>query len=187
MAKRAKRKPPSDALKSSKEAGQRKIGRPFQPGQSGNPAGRRPGRNYLVEALRAKVDEETAEKIAGRIIASAKQGSLGAAQFIMRHLPAFRFAMLVDDTKLETASDASKALNQVAAAVLRGDLATCEATPAVAILAAALAGSAGASDVEGLLRRIAELRAIAERRSEAADGSPLPWEGKPDAPPAEQT
>jgi hypothetical protein len=50
---------------------------------------------------------------------------------------------------------------------------------ALSVLSAALAGVAGSSDLEALLRRVAEVRTMAEKqRNTNGAGPPLPW-GKP--------
>ena len=51
------------------------VGRPFQPGQSGNPGGRAKGR-LLSAVLRQKLTEEDKDAIAQVIIDGAKRGEL---------------------------------------------------------------------------------------------------------------
>jgi hypothetical protein len=174
MAKR--RKAPSKQLPTSKKAAR---GRPFPPGVSGNPSGARRGRNLFVEAIRKRVDADTAAMLTERLIKAAKTGSISATTFLMRHLPKHALALAPDGTKLETASDAAAAINRVAEQVIRGELAPSEATEAVAILMAALTSSAGVTDFEALLRRIAELKGVVERRDDQTD---MPW-SKPDEAP----
>jgi Family of unknown function (DUF5681) len=177
----AKRKPPS--LPSREKAQKRPLPQAWKPGQSGNPAGRKPGRNPFVEAIRRRVDDETAEMLTGRLIASAKAGSLGAATFIMRHLPKHATALLPDGTKIETTADAGKAMTKIAEQMTNGELSIEEASAAIAAIGTVLAGVAGSSGLDDLMKRVAELKAVAERRVAAADGPPLPWESQADAPP----
>ncbi len=53
----------------------RAVGKPFQPGQSGNPGGRPKGR-LLSAVLRQKLTDEDKEIIAQQIIDGAKRGEL---------------------------------------------------------------------------------------------------------------
>jgi hypothetical protein len=62
--------------------------KPFQPGQSGNPGGRRK-KPLIVEALEeigAANDSEKAKKVAARLYSSALQGSVPAAKLIVEYL-----------------------------------------------------------------------------------------------------
>lgn len=54
---------------------------PFQPGQSGNPGGRRKGPN-LTDAIREQLTPEVRAKIASKILGLAEAGNLAAATFI---------------------------------------------------------------------------------------------------------
>jgi hypothetical protein len=64
----------------------RVIGRPFQPGQSGNPNGRpksKPFKRALSEALRAADDDsEVLQAVALALVAKAKEGDVQAIKEI---------------------------------------------------------------------------------------------------------
>jgi hypothetical protein len=69
--------------RSAANAGQKQGGRPFQKGQSGNPAGKKPGtRNHasrLIETMMAGDVEEITQKV----ISAAKNGDLTAARIVL--------------------------------------------------------------------------------------------------------
>jgi HPt (histidine-containing phosphotransfer) domain-containing protein len=58
--------------------------KPFKPGQSGNPGGRRlkPMVDRMLEQALVKNDSETAKVIADKLISMAKHGSLSAIKLI---------------------------------------------------------------------------------------------------------
>ena len=62
-------------------------GRPFRPGQSGNPAGRRKGTVSLKAALKRNLTRRDANLIAQKLIALAMRGSVGATKLLLNHLP----------------------------------------------------------------------------------------------------
>jgi len=64
------------------------TGKGWQPGQSGNARGRRPGGASLTAALRRILTREDAEEIARKLVALAKTGNLRAAEIIFERLDA---------------------------------------------------------------------------------------------------
>ena len=66
------------------------VGRPFQPGQSGNPAGRpktKPFREALQRALKAaESDSEMLDKVALALVAKAYEGDVPAIKEIADRL-----------------------------------------------------------------------------------------------------
>lgn len=60
------------------------VGRPFQPGQSGNPSGRRPA--ILTKALAAKLTPEKAEQLATVLLQKAEAGESWAMQAIWERI-----------------------------------------------------------------------------------------------------
>ena len=65
----------------------RVVGRPFRPGQSGNPGGRRRGTVSVKAALKRVLTKGDADAIARRLIASAKKGNTAATKLLLNHLP----------------------------------------------------------------------------------------------------
>jgi hypothetical protein len=64
------------------------TGKGWQPGQSGNVRGRRPGGASLTAALRRTLTREDAEEIARKLVALAKSGDLRAVQILFERLDA---------------------------------------------------------------------------------------------------
>jgi len=101
----------------------------FKPGQSGNPAGRPKGsRNKAVLALEALLDGE-AEELTRKAIEMAMSGDSTAMRLVIDRLipPRRERPIMFEMPKLETASDAIKAMGAVVGAVAAGDLTPGEA------------------------------------------------------------
>jgi hypothetical protein len=64
------------------------TGRGWQPGQSGNARGRRPGGASLTAALRRTLTRKDAEEIARKLVTLAKSGDLRAVTIIFERLDA---------------------------------------------------------------------------------------------------
>lgn len=60
------------------------IGKPFAPGVSGNPSGRRRGAASLTAALKRKLTRKAAEQIAAKIVERARQGDRHAWAIILQ-------------------------------------------------------------------------------------------------------
>ena len=103
--------------------------RGFQPGQSGNPAGRPKGaRNKTTLAVEALLDGE-AEAISRKAIAMAKDGDMTAIRLCMDRIvpPRKDRPIPFPMPKMETAADAVRASASVIAAVAEGELTPSEA------------------------------------------------------------
>jgi hypothetical protein len=112
-------------------------GRPFEPGQSGNPSGRPKGsRNKATTAMEALLDGES-ETIARKLIEKAKEGDMTALRLcIDRLLPARRDrAVEFDLPAIDTAADALSASSAVLAACADGILSPAEAQEVLALIA----------------------------------------------------
>ena len=110
-------------------AQKQQIGRPFEPGLSGNPAGRPKGsRNKATLAVEILLDGE-AEAITRKAIELAKQGDLVAIRLCLERICPPRkdrpisFAL----PALGNAADASASLAAIVAAVANGELTPGEA------------------------------------------------------------
>lgn len=112
-----------------KRAAQQPRGRPFKPGQSGNPAGRPVGaRHKTTVALESMLDGE-AETITRKAVELALAGDMAAIRLCLdRILPPRKdrpvnFAM----PKMATIADAKQAVSAIVAAVADGQLTPMEA------------------------------------------------------------
>lgn len=102
----------------------------FQPGKSGNPAGKPRGtKNRTTLALETMLDGE-AENITRKAIELAKGGDLGAMRLCLERVIPARKDRHVTFTmpKIETAQDAAAAAAALLQAVSEGELTPSEAT-----------------------------------------------------------
>src|ERR1043166_4205472 len=108
----------------------------YQPGQSGNPAGRPPGsRNKKTIALEAAF-EEHAEEILKEVVGRAKEGEKTAMRLCMERMlaPKRERPVAIDLPVIETPADARKALAVVAAELSEGNLTITEATRLIGLI-----------------------------------------------------
>jgi|RhiMetdeSRZDD1v2_1073273.scaffolds.fasta_scaffold1299650_2 Family of unknown function (DUF5681) len=122
---------------SAEDTAQKQRGRPFEPGNSGNPRGRPKGsRNKTTMALEALLDGEAAA-ITRKAIEKALEGDMAALRLcVERVLPARRDRPVAFELpKIETAADASKASSAVLGACAEGTLSTREAAEIMALIA----------------------------------------------------
>jgi hypothetical protein len=101
----------------------------FQPGQSGNPAGRPPGaRNKTTRFIETMLDGE-AEDIARKAIELAKRGNATAIRVCLERLcpPRKDSPAPLEIPSMQTADDAVQALAAIVNAVASGELTPREA------------------------------------------------------------
>ena len=114
-------------------------GRPFQPGQSGNPSGKPLGaRNRVLIALDA-IGEEHAPAILQTVVDAAKGGDVRAAETILSRIWPVRRGRPVSGLELpgiQAPGDLVTALGVVAKAVGDGELSPEEAQAIAAVLEA---------------------------------------------------
>ena len=103
---------------------------PFQPGQSGNPAGRPRGARNNTTVLIEQLIEGDAEFIMRRLIAQAKAGNPRALSLLMPALLPKRKdrPIELELPTLEEASDAPRAIAAIIAAVCAGEVTPSEGT-----------------------------------------------------------
>jgi Family of unknown function (DUF5681) len=131
----------------------------FQPGQSGNPAGRPPGsRNKKTLALEEAFDEH-AEEILKEVVGRAKEGEKSAMRLCMERMlaPKRERPVAIALPVIETPADARKALAVVAAELAEGSLTITEATRLIGL-------------IERMLRLVGKIEKMeqADREEEAA-------------------
>ena len=108
----------------------------FQPGQSGNPAGRPPGsRNKKTIALEEAFDEH-AEEILKEVVGRAKEGEKSAMRLCMERMlaPKRERPVAIDLPAIETPADARKAIAVVFAELAEGGLTITEATRLIGLI-----------------------------------------------------
>jgi hypothetical protein len=124
----------------------------WKPGESGNPAGRKPGTKNASTQLREMID---VEKIITQLQTSALAGDVPAARTLLeRALPVYRSAAApVEIPELADAADLTKKAHSVLDAVACGRV-----PPDVgANLVAAIGSVARLAEVDELLRRVTAL------------------------------
>lgn len=117
---------------------QRGPGRPFQPGQSGNPAGRTRGsRNAATLAVEALLDGE-AEAITRRAINSALAGDMAAIKLVLDRVapPRKSRPIQIDLPDVADAHGVASAQAAVVVAVAGGEISPDEATALSGLLEA---------------------------------------------------
>lgn len=130
-------------------------GKPFKPGQSGNPGGRKPGTAKLAplrEAIAAHVPD-----IIATLVEQAKGGDVGACRLLLeRVLPPVK---AVEQTVPVPGMDASSGMVETGQAILQatgaGELAPGQASQ----LLGALAAQAKLVETTELIARVAALEA----------------------------
>ena len=101
---------------------------PFQPGQSGNPAGRPPGSRNKATILAEQLIEGEAQELARVAVDRAKKGDVVALRLCLDRLLAPRRQRTVEFAlpPLNSAADAVNALSAIAAAVAAGEITPSE-------------------------------------------------------------
>jgi hypothetical protein len=132
-------------------------GRPFQPGQTANPAGRPKGsRNRATVALE-KILEGDAESILRKAITLAQDGDPTAMRLCLdRLMPSRRDRPVIFELPaIETTEDLPKATNALLQAVAAGDLTPSEASD----IGKALDAHMKAIETAEIVARLAKLEA----------------------------
>lgn len=126
----------------------------WKPGQSGNPAGRKPGTGE-VAAIRAAIAERVPELLAA-LMTKALEGDIGAARLLLeRAIAPLKSIEQVIELKLPNDGTLTAKATAVLNAAAAGDLAPGQA----AQLIAALGTLAKISEVDQLAARITALEA----------------------------
>jgi hypothetical protein len=150
---------------SAEQSAQKQRGRPFVPGQSGNPNGRPKGaRNRVTRAVEALIDGQ-AEALADKAVEKALQGDSTMLRALLNTLVPPRRERTVEFElpKIESAVDAVKASFAVLTACAAGELSPHEA-----------------NQIMGLISTHAGAIEVAEREARAAapEKKPSPSEKK---------
>jgi hypothetical protein len=124
--------------------------RAWQPGQSGNPAGRPKGSRNRSTLAVAEVLENDAGAVANALVALAKCGNLTALRMCMQRLvpPAQNRVVAFDLPTVASAADAARAQAAVLQALAAGELAPSEAVEVSRVVDAAARAFQRAEEAE---------------------------------------
>ena len=121
---------------SAGQPAQKPRGRPFEPGQSGNPNGRPKGaRNQVTRAVEALIDGQ-GEALAAKAVEKALQGDSPMLRALLSTLVPPRRERTVEFElpKIESAADAVKAASAVIAACAAGELSPHQASQIMGLI-----------------------------------------------------
>src|SRR5580700_3915902 len=107
------------AENAGREQRRRGPGRRFQPGQSGNPGGKRPGTRHRATVLAEQLLDGEADAMVRKVIEKAKQGDMIALRLCLDRILPPRRDRPVRFTipALNSADDAAKAIGAITTAV----------------------------------------------------------------------
>jgi hypothetical protein len=137
-------------------------GRPFEPGQSGNPAGMRKGTRHRVTVLAEKLMADDTEAVVLSVVEAAKGGDMTAARLILDRIAPPRRGSPVSFKlpAIKTAADVTNALSAVTASMASGDLTPEEANAVASVIEA----KRKAVETQDLESRIVVLERAAQER-----------------------
>ena len=121
---------------SAEQSAQKQRGRPFEPGQSGNPNGRPKGaRNRVTRAIEALIDGQ-GEALGAKAVEKALKGDSTLLRALLSTLVPPRRERTVEFElpKIESAADARKASSAVIAACAAGELSPHEASEILGLI-----------------------------------------------------
>ena len=111
-------------------------GRPFAPGQSGNPAGKPLGARHAALVALDAIGADNAREVMQAVVDAARGGDMRAAEILLSRIWPRRKGrpVALDLPTLNTAADVSAALAATAAAMAEGALSPEEAGTVAAVI-----------------------------------------------------
>ena len=136
-------------------------GRPFEPGQSGNPNGRPKGARNKATALAEQLLDGEMDALLRKLVEKAKEGETAALRLCLdRLLPPRRGRLVTFELPtIETAKDACAAASAVLAACANGELSPAEAADFMGLIEAHVR----MAETTELEARLAALEAAADK------------------------
>lgn len=130
-------------------------GRPFVKGQSGNPAGKRPGTRSRITLLAEKLMENEATEVVRTVIDAAKAGDMTAARLILDRIapPRRDRPVRIDLPPLSCPADVVEAMSAVISALSEGTISAAEASELSRLLDN-FVKAVEANEIEGRVRRL---------------------------------
>ena len=130
------------AATTAKKQGSRVRGRPFQPGVSGNPAGRPPGSRNKMTMFAAQLLDLSSDAVMAKVIEMGLAGKPIAIRMLVERIyPARaardRYVVLPNMPAIEHAGDLPAAVACVIGAVTRGEISASEGREAMAMIESA--------------------------------------------------
>lgn len=131
----------------------------FKPGQSGNPAGKKPGTRHKVSLLAEKLMSDDVEKVTKSVIDAAVAGDMAACRLILdRIVPARKDATIsIDLPEITTLEEASTAMQMIVKAAANAEIGLSEADA----LTKLVQGVSQAIEMTTVLQRLEALEARA--------------------------
>jgi len=130
----------------------------FKPGQSGNPAGKKPGTRHRITLLAEKLLAEDAEEVVKKCIEMAKEGDTTCMRLVLERLLPPRKKdrpILIDLPQIENLQDASRAMTVITKAVGSGEI-TPEEGQGLAALMESYRKTVETTDLEARIRKLEE-------------------------------
>ena len=104
-------------------------GNQFKPGQSGNPAGKKPGTRHKATQLAESLLDSQVKELVGKCVEMALEGDGQAMKVCMDRLipPRKDRPVAINFPKIEKASDVAEASSRIAESVANGEITPSEA------------------------------------------------------------
>ena len=136
-------------------------GRPFQPGQSGNPAGKRKGTRHRATVLAEKLMTDDSEAVVRAVVKAAKGGDMTAARLILDRIAPTRKGRPISlpVSSIKTSEEVTEAMSAVVASMASGALTPDEATAVANVIEV----KRKAIETQELENRVIALERAAER------------------------